>query len=403
MRSLWLVAKHEYLKTVARRGFLILTLAIPLGMAALIGLGIAIESMGQNTQPLGYVDQAGILDPGLHGAMRDADERVQIREFPDQEAAQVALERGEIQAFVLFPASYPDSLQTEIFYLDEMPQGDVLDDLGEFVRVNLLSSVPGEVQERLLEGPSVTIHDISSNRTFSQDDIVQVVLPFVASFFFFFATMSSAGYMLGVVAGEKENRTVEVMLTTVTPGQLIGGKTAGLLAASLTQLAIYVVAAIIGLQIAAPYVPELQQVGVPWGYLGVISLFFLPSYALIAGVMVAIGAAVTEVQQGQQVAGILNMLFVVPLFILPVLLNDPSSPVVVFFTLFPTTAFLTISLRWGLGTVPVWQLGLSWGLLVATAVAAVWAAARVFRAGMLRYGKPLSFRGMVDAVRGSVS
>jgi ABC-2 type transport system permease protein len=403
MRSFWLVAKHEYLKTAARRGFLILTLAIPLGMAALIAVGIAFESMGQNDQPIGYVDQPGILDPGLHAAMPDADERVQIREFPDEETARTALERGEIQAFVLFPAGYPASLQTEIFYQDQLPKGDVLDDLDEFVRVNLLSSLPGDVQQRLLEGPSVTVHDLSSNRTFSQDDIVQVVLPFIATFFFFFATMSSAGYMLGVVAGEKENRTVEVMITTVTPGQLIGGKTAGLLAASLTQLAIYVVVAVVGLSVAAPYVPELQQVSVPWDYLGVIALFFFPSYALIAGVMVAIGAAVTEVQQGQQIAGILNLLFVVPLFVLPVLFNDPGSPVVVAFTLFPTTAFLTISLRWGLGTVPLWQLGISWVLLVATAAAAVWAAARVFRAGMLRYGKPLDFRGIVAAVRGSVS
>jgi ABC-2 type transport system permease protein len=401
MRNFWLIARHEYLKTVARRGFLILTLAIPLGMAALIAVGIAFESMGQNDQPLGYVDQPGILDPSLHGAMPDADERIQIREFPDQEAARAALERGEIQAFVLFPVDYPASLQTEIFYQEQAPSGDVLDDLDEFVRVNLLSSLPGDVQERLLEGPSVTVHDISSNRTFSQDDIVQVILPFVATFFFFFATMSSAGYMLGVVAGEKENRTVEVMLTTVTPGQLIGGKTAGLLAASLTQLAVYVVVAVIGVQVAGLYVPELQQVSVPWGYLGVIALFFLPSYALIAGVMVAIGAAVTEVQQGQQVAGILNLFFVVPLFILPVLFSDPGSPLVVFFTLFPTTAFLTISLRWGLGTVALWQLGISWVLLVATAAAAVWAAARVFRAGMLRYGQPLSFRGVVAAVRGS--
>jgi ABC-2 type transport system permease protein len=403
MRNFWLVAKHEYLKTVVRRGFLVVMLAIPLGIMAMIGVGIAVESMGQNNQPLGYVDQAGILDLALHRAMRDADERVQLREFPDEETARAALERGEIQAFVLFPADYPASLQTQVFYEEDLPDGSVLEDLDEFVRVNLLSSLPGNVQDRLLEGPIVTVHDLTSNRTFSQDDIAQIVLPFVATFFFFFATMSSAGYMLGVVASEKENRTVEVMLTTVTPGQLIGGKTAGLLAASLTQLAIYVLAAVVALMVAAPHVPELQQVSVPWGYLGLMALFFFPAYALIAGVMVAIGAAVTEVEQGQQVAGILNLLFVVPLFLMPVILNDPGRPVVVFFTLFPTTAFLTISLRWGLGSVPVWQLGLSWVILVGSAAAAVWAAARVFRAGMLRYGKPLDFRGVVAAVRGTVS
>jgi ABC-2 type transport system permease protein len=401
MRNFWLIARNEYLNTVVRRGFLILTLAIPLGMAALIGLSIAAASVGENNQPLGYVDQSGILDPALHRAMSDADERVQIREFDDVETAQAALERGEIQAFVLFPETYPGSLQTELFYQESPPDDGVMDDMNEFVRVNLLSSLPAGVQERLLAGPSVTIHDVDNGRTFSQDDVVQIVLPFVATFFFFFATMSSAGYMLSVVAGEKENRTVEVMLTTVTPGQLIGGKTIGLLAASLTQLAIYVVAAVIGLQVAAPYVPELQGATMPWGYLGMMALFFFPSYALIAGIMVAIGAAVTEVQQGQQIAGILNLLFVSPLFLLPLIFENPSSPVVTAFTLFPTTAFLTTSLRWGLGTVPLWQMGLSWVILVATALAAIWAAARIFRAGMLRYGQPLSLEGIVAAVRGT--
>jgi ABC-2 type transport system permease protein len=96
----------------------------------------------------------------------------------------------------------------------------------------------------------------------------------------------------------------------------------------------------------------------------------------------------------------LNLLFVLPLFILPVLFSNPGHPLIVAFTLFPTTSFLTISLRWGLGTVPWWQIGLSWALLVATATLSIWAAARVFRAGMLRYGKPLNLKAVVAAVRG---
>ncbi|MEJ2211793.1 MAG: hypothetical protein P8129_22540 [Anaerolineae bacterium] len=64
MRNFWLIARNEYLNTVVRRGFLILTLAIPLGMAALIGLSIAAASAGENNQPLGYVDGPGILTTG---------------------------------------------------------------------------------------------------------------------------------------------------------------------------------------------------------------------------------------------------------------------------------------------------------------------------------------------------
>ena len=192
---------------------------------------------------------------------------------------------------------------------------------------------------------------------------------------------------------------MEVMLTSLTPGQFIGGKTVGLLAASLTQLAIYIVAAVVALKVAAPSVAELQQATVPWGYLGMMALFFFPAYGLIAAVMVAIGSAVTEVQQGQQIAGMLNLLFMFPLFLMPLIFENPAHPALVFFTLFPTTSFLTISLRWGLGTVPLWQLGVGWVLLVATMVAMVWSAARIFRVGMLRYGQPLSFKAVVAAVR----
>ena len=130
-----------------------------------------------------------------------------------------------------------------------------------------------------------------------------------------------------------------------------------------------------------------------------IAALMTAAFGLIAGVMVTIGSAVTELQQGQQVAGILNLFFMLPLFVLPLIFENPNHPGVIVFTLFPTTSFLTISLRWGLGTVPVWQLGVSWVLLVATMLFMVWVAARVFRIGMVRYGQPLTLKAIVAAVR----
>jgi ABC-2 type transport system permease protein len=111
---------------------------------------------------------------------------------------------------------------------------------------------------------------------------------------------------------------------------------------------------------------------------------------------------VTELQQGQQLAGLLNLVFLLPVFLLPLLFQNPAGPLMVFFTIFPTTSFMTISLRWGLGTVPLWQVGVGWVLLLATAIFMIWAASRVFRAGMLRYGQPLTLKSAWAAVRGSV-
>ena len=400
MRNLWLVARHEYRRMVMRRSFLLITLAIPVGMAALIGLIFVIETSGEDRSPLGYVDKAGILDQALLDAMPEPDKRVEIRSYPSEEAGLDALERKEIQALFVLPASYPGTLQTDLYYMEDPPSNDVWADFDDFVRVNLLAAYPEEVQNRALEGPSITVRDIASNRVFSEEAIINVILPFVATFFFFIATMSASGYMLSVVAEEKENRTMEVMVTSVTPGQLIGGKALGLMAAALTQLAVYAVAAVIGLMIAIPRVPVLQQAAVPWEYLAVMALFFFPAYALMSAIMIAMGSSVADLQQGQQVAGFLNLLFMLPIFLLVLIMQNPAHPVVVFFSLFPTTSFLTISLRWGLGTVPVWQIAIGWVLLEAAAILMLWTAARVFRAGMLRYGQPLNLRAALAAVRG---
>jgi ABC-2 type transport system permease protein len=398
MHNLWLVAKHEYRRVVVKRGFLIGTFVIPLGIAALIGLAIFVEKLGENTLPVGHVDHAGVLGavPPNSGA------GLEIRAFVDQETAMAALEGEEIQVFFVLPPDYLQTLHTDLYYLQKPPGDDVWGEFNAFMRRNLVTALPKEVQHRVLEGPQITVRDIVSKREFSKHSVINIILPFVASAFFFITTMSSAGYMLQVVADEKENRTIEIMVTSITPGHLIGGKTAGLLAAALTQLFIFVVAIAVGLIVAAPHVKELQQMTVPWTYLGLMVLFFLPAYALIAAVMVAIGGAVTELQQGQQVAGILNLFFVLPLFLMGLLFANPGHPLLVFMSLLPSTAFMTISLRWGLGSIPVWQLGASWVLLVATTIFMVWVAARVFRAGMLRYGQPLSLRGVLAALRGQV-
>jgi len=401
MRNFWLVAKHEYLTTVVRRAFLLMTIAIPVGMVALIALIILVESMGADDRPIGYVDYSGKLEPALYDNLPDAEDRTPLRSFPDEDLALAALQGEQIQALFVIPSEYPQTLGTELYYLEDPPGGDAWGDFDDFVRISLLSGMPEDMQELLLEGPDITVYDLASNREFSERSIINVILPFIATFFFIFATMSGAGYMLGVVAGEKENRTIEVMVTSVTPVQLIGGKAAGLLAASLTQLAIYAMAAVVGLIVAVQYVPEIQQLEVPWLYLAIMGLFFLPTYALISAVMIAIGSAVTELQQGQQLAGLLNLVFMLPLLLLPLLFQDPGGPLMVFFTIFPTTSFMTIALRWGLGTVPLWQVGIGWVLLLGTTTFFVWAAARVFRVGMLRYGQPLNLRSVWAAVRGS--
>jgi ABC-2 type transport system permease protein len=265
--------------------------------------------------------------------------------------------------------------------------------------LNLVAELPEEQQERLLEGPEVLVIDIASNREFSKDNVFAIVFPILAGALFFLAAMIASNYMLKVVVEEKENRMMEVLLTSVSADHLIGGKTLGLLAVCFTQLAIYLVAGVVALLVAKQYVSI--NVAIPWDFVAIMVLFFLPSFLLNAAVMVGIGGVFEELQQAQQIGAYINLIFLLPIFLMVLFIENPTSPILVLMTFFPPTAFLTISLRWALSSIPTWQIVLSWFLLVFTAVWTAWAAVRIFRIGMLQYGQPLSRKAILDGLRES--
>jgi ABC-2 type transport system permease protein len=401
MRNFWLMARYEYLKRVRTRGFLLATLGVPALIVVVMVVSILVARGSQSDLPVGYVDHAGLLDPALYAErhLGYMDDRLALIPYTEEEAARIALEAGEIQGFYILPAGYPQDPQIDVYYLEAAPpRGDFAD----FVRANLVarSDVPAAASW-LIDGLDVTVRDAASGRELGANSFVNIILPFATAFFFFFAVVGSAGYLLEVVADEKENRTMEILITSMSPLQMIAGKALGLMGVALTQITLWLVAIIVGLLIAANYVAVLGGIEVPWMFLAVIGLYFLPAYALIAGMMTAIGGAVTEVQQGQQISGILNLLFIAPFFFIVLIFSSPNSPLLIFLTLFPTTSFLTVVMRYGITGIPVWQMIASWLILATTAALMLLLAARIFRLGMLRYGQRLNVQEIMATLRGT--
>jgi ABC-2 type transport system permease protein len=399
MRELWLVAQGEYRNRVRQRSFLLGILAVPLLIIVSTGVAVLVSLGGGDNRPLGYVDRSGVLAAAVVPPPEEGEEPLEVRAYADPAAAQAALEAGEIQAYYVLPPDYLQTRTVSLYYLDRGPGVALQNQFRRFIRANLLVGQSLGARDWALEGPELTIISADGTRDWSISNIVNVIVPFAAGLFFFFAVMGSSGYMLGAVTDEKENYTIEIMVTSMTPEQLVGGKALGLMGVALTQVAIWVAVAAGALLIAAPHVPFLGNLQVPWGLLAVFGLYFLPSFALVSGLMIAIGGAVADHRQGQQIAGILNMFFVLPMLLSAIVFINPDSPVLVVLTLFPTTAMLTIMLRWGMTILPFWQLAGSWLLLVAAAGLSVWAAARIFRLGMLRYGQGLGLREALAGLR----
>jgi len=351
---------------------------------------------GRDDRPLGYVDHAGVFG----GQPAPAAGVPTIRAFPDEAAARRALEAGVIQAFYVLPADYLSRREVALVYGKDQPGERVRGAFDDALRTALAAGAPAGVRQRLIEGSLVTLRSLDGRRQIDPSSIIDALLPFLAGFLFIMATMSSSGYLLQALTAEKENRTAEVMITSLTPMQLVGGKSLGLMAVSLTQLAIWLSVAIVAIGVAGRFIPELSGLHVSPGVIGIILLFFLPAFALIAGMMTAIGAIVPDQQQSQQVAGLLNLMFFVPYFLAAILFTNPNGPLAVALTLFPTTAFTAITVRWGMTTIPAWQLGASWVILVVSATLCIVFAAQIFRMGMLTYGQRLNLRTIRAALGG---
>ncbi len=390
MHNFWLVAQHEYANIAKKKSFLVATLGVPLLIVAVSAVALIVLFGQRGTLPLGYVDHAGVLAAAKMPILEEGETPTELRAFSDAAAAEEALKNKEIQAYYVLPADYLRTGGVALHYADKRPSEIIRAEFTRFLIANLLAGQPEAIQQRIQTGSLSTIRAVDGSREYEAGNPLNFILPFLVAFIFIFTVMGAGGYMLQAVTDEKENRTIEILATSIRPLELIGGKALGLMGVGLTQLAAWIATGVVTLLVVSLFVDISLELSIPGSFLVIIALFFIPSYALVAGLMTAIGSASTDLQQGQQISGILNLLFMFPFFVFAVIMSKPNSWLTVALTLFPTTAFFTVILRWAIGIVPFWQLALSWVLLVATAGASVWLAARVFRMGMLQYGQPLT-------------
>ncbi len=391
-----IIAAHEYQKVTRKRSFVLGTLALPLTIVGAMVLVIILMAVSADSRPLGYVDQAGVLSAVPAADMKES---VELRAFADEALARAALEGGTIQAYYVLPPDYLSSRSAQLVYWDKPPVATVQSQFDDFVRANVTAALPNDVARRVREGAEITARSADGRQEISADGVVDLILPFVIGMFFIMVVLGTGTDLMSTVTDEKENRTIEVLASSVTPGQLIGGKSLGLMAVALTQIAILALTLVLVVIVGAQFLEPLRAVRLPWSLLATVTIFFLPTFALIAGMMITVGSIVNETRQGQQIAGALSMLFTIPFFFVIVFFTAPNSTLATLLTLFPTTAFLTIIMRWSMTTIPVWQMIVAWLLVTGSAVCMVWLASRLFRMGMLRYGQRLDMRSALRGLR----
>ncbi len=391
MTGLWRILKQEYLKQVREKRFWISTLGLPFMLAGLGIVALLAINWDRSPRALGMVDPAGVLGlpaDGMAGETR-------LVAYPDLERARQAILDEQVRGAYIIPADYLQGGQVQLYMGKHEVTLVMRSDFEHFARTRLVQIAPGHPPASLFEQPRVAIHSLDQGQEFSAEKAFNLLMAFGMSYAFTAIVSASSSRLLNGIAEEKFNRMLEVLLTSVSPEQLLGGKALGLLAVCLTQFAVWAGMALGTLLLARRAIDLLNQIEIPWNMLLLTGAFFLPSFALIAAIMMAIGGVAGEVRQAQQIAQVFNLVFMLPLFLSMLLMISPNSRLAVGLTLFPATALTTIALRWGFTTIPAWQLVTSWGLLAASTLLAIWAAARLFRMGMLMYGQGPSLRAIV--------
>lgn len=400
MHKMWRIARSEFLRLAGKRSFILAIIGMPLLIGVVMAASILVAMPKRDDRGVGYVDLSGVMHGAPAAAYVTGEGAPPVLPFPDETSARAALDAGDIQAFYVVPEDYLATRGVTVYTLGKSPSNAARSGFHDLLQAHLVVAAPPDSQQILLKGAEVYYRGVNDAReTPVEGYVIGIVLPFVIGFFFIMVVMSSGGYLLQAVTTEKENRMVEVMMTSVSPIALIAGKAVGLIGVALAQVGVWLITLAVGFAVARSQLPVLADVTVPWSTLVVCALFFVPTYVLLAGMMITVGSMVTDLEHGQQISGLFNLLFALPFFVFVLLLSNPDHPILLALTFFPTTSMMTIAMRWGLTVVPAWQLALSFAILLGTALASVWVASRVFRLGMLRYGQPLSVAGLLKSLR----
>lgn len=405
----FIVARHEFLKTVRRKEFLFMTFVFPLFLAGIAIIpSLLVSTVSAEDQKVGYIDMTGSFDfpesfisegfsAGLLEAKTSTIEFVRYEEISE---AREALQSGQISTFLIVPEDFLETGVVELYTSEKeisVPGGEISAELSNIVIDSLLKDrVDEAVLQRVKNPINLKLYNIGDNGESSEQGIAEILtnfgLPFLTAFLLFFSIFSASGYLLRGVAEEKENRIMEVLLSSATPVELLTGKIMGLGAVGLLQIIVWLSVIILGGGYALPVKVEPMILFLALTY-------FLLGFLFFASMMAGIGAVTGSLQESQQVAGIFTFAAAFPLVFIQLILTKPDSPLAVFLSLFPFTSSVTMLSRIAASEVPFYQIAASLFILFVSIHVVIIISSRLFRIYLLMYGKRPGVKEILKSIR----
>jgi len=402
MNKTFIILKHEFWKTLKSTPFIILTLALPvlviLGIGIYQGVHYWYHPGPPQEEKIGYVDHTGMFGTFT------TEPSVQFVLYPDEQTAKDALLAKDVKEYFVIPTDYLSTGVVTRYTLSRevIPSAKTTGQITDFLRSNLLA---GEVSPQVLQRVEtpLLLTSVRLNETGeiapSQDVVSTYVVPLVFGTLFVISIIISSARMFQGVTEEKENRVMEILLSSVSSGQLLVGKVLGLGAAGLIQAAVWFITFAIFAQVAHGIIPALSALSVPASLIGLGLVYFILGYFLLAALAAGVGSIGATAREGQGWTTIFTIPAICPIWFNYFIIGYPEGAVSRAFTFFPLTSPVASMMRLANHAISAWEIALSLIILIGSIVLTMWVAARIFRVFLLMYGKRLAFREFVRYIR----
>jgi ABC-2 type transport system permease protein len=399
---------------VRRAGFIIMTAIVPLiGIVVLVSgaffagqarqLGEFFEQQFDvGDTAIGLVDQSGYFSPLL------PEYQDKFILYESEAQAEAALMSEEVSSVLVIGEDYLETGQVVAVTTGSGFGAAVVSDSRTvrafFVDHLLDGQVDPALQERAADPMNVDPRVISSGGETQGEGpwgfVFTFVVPYFLSIFLVSSIFVSSGYLLQSVAEEKESRVVEIVVSSVRPVELMTGKVTGLGALGLTQILVWVISVMAFSGGAVALLAVAGAAVIPMRVLVLGVVYYLLGYTLYAILMAGVGALGATAQESQQLAGIFSFFAAIPYMISGFLFTNPNMLIARVLSFFPLTAPTMMMLRLPLAEVPWVDVAGSIVVLLLSIPAAMWVGSKLFRVGLLIYGKRPTMKEIWGILRG---
>lgn len=405
--TVWPILKREYLSRVRTKAFWISTALFPILIFAMtIVPSLLTARTKASPEPVLILDAIGDFAPVATSVVATEkagpnDPKVEVVSVPGTNEEEIRsdynarAEAGRIQGYYLITSEAVRS--GKIVYWARNPGAIVADShvngiVSRSIRKYRLTrlGLSGQEIDDAIAPIDIDMKKATNDPSKAESGLSAFFMSFALVFFIYLTLIFYGIYVLRGVLEEKSNRIVEVIVSSVKPFHLMLGKIVGIGAVGLTQIAIWALSALLltapqlasALSISADQLPKVSAASLIF-----LPVYFVLGYFLYATIYAGIGSMFNSEEDAQQMLSVANIFLVVPMFMLMPVMKNPGGMMATVLSLIPFFTPTLMYLRIGVQMPPAWQIGLSIVIMLATIVLMIWLVAKIYRVGILMYGK----------------